>query len=90
MCATKEQPHVPPITGLEKAISKTQAARNGGSPTGLPAIPTKAVPWLVGLVSVALVAARPLPPHTVAAQVASGLVDVAVLFGLASPGWRKR
>lgn len=90
MYASKEAPHVPPITGLEEAISKTQAARNGGSPTGLPAIPPKAVPWLMGLVGVALVAARTLPPHTVAAQVAGGLVDVAVIFGLASPGWRKK
>ena len=31
MYASKEAPHVPPITGLEEAISKTQAARDGAS-----------------------------------------------------------
>jgi len=90
MYMSKDAPHAPPISGLEEAIAKTQATRAGASPTGVPTLPPKAVPWLMGLVGVALVAARTLPLHTVAAQLASGLVDVAVLFGLASPGWRRK
>jgi hypothetical protein len=49
-------------------------------------IPERAVPWLTGIVALALVANRAAPPHTVAAQIASAVVEVAVLFGIVSPG----
>jgi hypothetical protein len=67
----------------------TNSAEAPASPTGIPALPPKVVPWIVGVVGAAMLCAKTLPPHTVAAQVCSGLVDVAVLLGLASPGWRK-
>lgn len=91
MYVSKEVPAAPPIPGIEEAIQQSQAARDaGGSPAQGAIIPPKAIPWLTGLVAVALVASRSLPQHTIAAQVAGGLVDVAVLLGLASPGWRRK
>lgn len=53
-------------------------------------IPPAAVPWLTGLVAVALVVSRVASPHTDAAEVANAVTDVAVLFGLWSPGWRRK
>jgi hypothetical protein len=79
-----------PIQGLEEAIQQRKAQQEAGSPAQGAIIPPKAIPWLTGLVAVALVASRSLPQHTIAAQVAGGLVDVAVLLGLASPGWRRK
>jgi hypothetical protein len=53
-------------------------------------IPPKAVPWLTALVAAALVTARAFPVGHPAQVAADAITDVAVLFGLASPGWRKR
>lgn len=58
------------------------------SPTGAPVIPPTAVPWLVGLVGLATVATQTLPPHTIAFKVASIVVGLGSIFGLASPGLR--
>lgn len=60
------------------------------SPTGLPAIPPKAVPWLTALVAAALVSARAFPVGHPVQVAADAVTDVAVLFGLASPGWRRK
>lgn len=87
----KEAPTVAVVDGRPTLNTDTEGvATVEVSPTGAPGIPPAAVPWITGLVALALVAARTLPPHTVAAQVAGGLVDVAVLLGLASPGWRRK
>lgn len=75
-----------PIRGLEEAIQQRKAQQEAAAPAQGALIPPKAVPWLTGLVAVALVASRSLPQNTIAAQVAGGIVDVAVLLGLASPG----
>ena len=77
-----------PVVGLEEAIARTQALRD--SPTGAPAIPPQAVPWLTALVAAALVGARAFPVGHPVQVAADAITDVAVLFGLASPGWRKR
>jgi hypothetical protein len=52
-------------------------------------IPPKVVPYLTALVAAALVAGRALPAGHPVKAVADALTDVAVLFGLASPGWRR-
>lgn len=86
-----QKEHTPgTVTGLEEAIQRTQAARDGGSPTGVPKVPPKAVPWLLGLVGVALVSARAFPVGHPIQVAADAVTDVAVLFGLASPGWRRK
>lgn len=49
-------------------------------------IPQRVVPYLAGVVALAMVVNRAMPPHTIAAQVASAVLEVAVLFGVVSPG----
>jgi hypothetical protein len=78
------------VTAGRPTLNTDQEGVASNSSTGEPAIPPKAVPYLTGLVALALVLSRSLPQHTIGAQVASGVVDVAVLFGLASPGWRRK
>jgi hypothetical protein len=53
-------------------------------------IPPAAVPWLTALVAAALITAKAAPVGSPVQVVADSLVDVAVLFGLASPGWRRK
>lgn len=60
------------------------------SATGAPAIPPKAVPWLTVLVAAALISARAFPLGHPVQVAADAVTDVAVLFGLASPGWRRK
>lgn len=69
---------------VDRAIAKE------ASPTGVPVLPPAAVPWLVGLVGLATVATQTLPEHTVAFKVASLIVGLGGLFGLASPGLRRK
>ena len=52
-------------------------------------IPPAAVPWLTALVAAALVTARTFPAGHPVQVAADAITDVAVLFGLASPGWRR-
>lgn len=60
------------------------------SPTGTPLLPTSAVPFLVGLVALATGLTSVLPPHTIGFKVATFVVGLGSLFGLASPGWRRK
>jgi hypothetical protein len=59
------------------------------SPTGVPVIPPKVVPWLAALVGVAGVAMQFLPAHTIGFKLAAGIVSLGGLVGIASPGIRK-
>lgn len=59
------------------------------SPTGIPTIPPRVVPWLLALYGAAVIAEQSLPPHTIAAQVAGWAVVILGGLGLASPGMRK-
>lgn len=58
------------------------------SPTGIPAIPPKAVPYLLGVVSAAAYVAQSYP-GTLPGKVAGVIVALAGLLGIASPGLRK-
>jgi hypothetical protein len=53
-------------------------------------IPPKAVPWLTAIVAAALISARAFPAGHPVQVAADAVTDVAVLFGLASPGWRRK
>lgn len=88
MSLYKQAPTVTVHDGRPVLDNTQQAAPE--SPTGIPAIPPKAVPWLTGLVAAALVAGRSFPLGHPVQVVADALTDVAVLFGLASPGWRRK
>lgn len=79
---------------LTAANAKTDKELAPISPTGSPLIPPKAVPWLALLVGAAgVVAALPtmgmsLPPTVVA--IATAVVALGAVLGIASPGARKR
>lgn len=60
------------------------------SPTGIPFLPPKAVPWVVFVVGVAGVAAGVLPDHTWGDKIAEWIVWGGALIGIASPGLRRR
>ena len=60
------------------------------SPTGLPAIPPKVVPYLILIILAAEVAAQMLPPEHIAAKLAHGVVALGAILGLASPGLRRQ
>lgn len=79
---------MPPVN--PNTVNDQQGTVISVSPTGLPAIPPKAVPWLVGIWGAAYVVAKSLPPHTVAAIIAQNVLEIGALLGLASPGWRKQ
>lgn len=60
------------------------------SPTGVPVIPPKAVPYLVGLVGLAAALSQSLPPESIVAKIANIVALLGGVFGLASPGLRKK
>jgi hypothetical protein len=60
------------------------------SPTGAPVIPPAVVPWLVGLVGIATVVTQTVPSNTIGWKVASIIVGLGGMFGLASPGLRRQ
>lgn len=76
-------PAAPPLKNEQEGVATS-------SPTGSPAIPPQAVPWLTALVAAALVSARAFPVGHPVQVAADAITDVAVLFGLASPGWRRK
>lgn len=78
------EPSVVVQDGKPRVVNEQQAEPASGA-----VIPPKAVPWLTALAAAAYVVAKSLPPHTVAAIVAGNVLDLAVLVGLASPGWRR-
>lgn len=72
------------------SVASADSAKPVVSPTGVPSIPTAYVPYLVTLVGLATIATQVLPPHTMAFKIASGLVGLGGILGLASPGLRKK
>jgi hypothetical protein len=80
------EPSIPvvPVPGLSEQAEKNREAAAGA------VIPPKVVPWLTAIVAAALVASRSAPVGHPVQVVADALTDVAVLFGLASPGWRRK
>ena len=58
------------------------------SPSSL--IPSKALPWIAGLVGLAGVGLGVFPEHTIAFKVCAGIMGAGVVLGIASPGMRKR
>lgn len=60
------------------------------SPTGAPLIPVAFVPFLVAVVAIAEGLAQFLPEYTVGARIAHAVAGLGLVFGLASPGLRKR
>lgn len=60
------------------------------SPTGIPFLPPKAVPWVVAVVGIAGVLSGVLPEHTIGDRIAEGVVWLGALLGIASPGLRRR
>lgn len=59
------------------------------SPTGVPLIPPKVVPFLVGVCVAAEIAAQVLPPESIWAKIAHIVAGGCGLLGIASPGLRK-
>lgn len=80
----------PPINPNTLNDSEVVAKNEVPAPAQGAVIPTKAVPWLTALVAAALITAKSAPAGSPVQVVADSLVDVAVLFGLASPGWRRK
>jgi hypothetical protein len=60
------------------------------SPTGIPIVSPKVVPWILAVVGIAAVAMQALPEHTIGYKVAAGIVALGALFGVASPGLRTK
>jgi hypothetical protein len=80
----------PPVTLAHMNDTEGVQRNEAPAPAQGAVIPPAAVPWLTGLVAVALVVSRVASPHTDVAQVAGAVTDVAVLFGLLSPGMRRK
>lgn len=59
------------------------------SPTGLPYIPPKVVPWVAAAIAAAGIATQFLPAHTIGFKVAAGIVALGGVLGIVSPGARK-
>ncbi len=59
------------------------------SPTGIPVINPKAIPWLVAVVAAAGLGLEMLPSHTLGYKICGLVVLVGGLVGIASPGLRK-
>jgi hypothetical protein len=79
----KEQPVPNDVTNSPDSLSVPV------SPTGKPVIPPATVPYLLTAVGFAAVLAQTLPPNTIAAHICHGIVALAGLFGIVSPGLRK-
>lgn len=78
---------------VEDGTPRVENAQEGvatSQPSTSHTIPPQAVPWLMGLVGVAMVTARAAPAGHPAQVIADAFMDVAVLFGLASGGWQRR
>lgn len=59
------------------------------SPTGVPMLSPKFVPYLIALVGLAGLVMSSVPQHTLAFKIAAGVQTLGAALGLASPGLRK-
>lgn len=60
------------------------------SPTGTPVIPPVAIPWVSGVLAIAISLAAIIPSHTVGFKLVVGVGGLcAFLLGI-GPGWRRQ
>lgn len=58
------------------------------SPTGVPVIPPKAVPWIAVASAFVAALAETLPEHTVVGRAAAFVMRVSPIIAMLLPGWR--